>query len=229
MSPRTMLTHTLLIIISLALTGCFSPPYNNFVDDKRKLTNMGTGAGVGATIGAIAGSVGGSAGLGAVVGGVAGTAYAYQQTMPPRIIKNLEKQNIQFIKYGDTQTLVVPTDQYFYFDNGRINDLAYPGLNNIVRLLKFYPQTPIYVAGFTDDVGSRKHKNKLSQARAEAMVTFLWANGIESARLHPEGYGAKHPVGDNQWIRGSAYNRRLEIQWMTAPSKHRLAFLSKTK
>lgn len=205
-------------LLMLSLSGCFRPPYNNFQDDKRATKYTLFGAGYGAAAGAIAGSVASSAGAGAVIGGIAGSIVAYQKTLKPQIIRDLNKYDIQFTCYGDTQTLIVPTDLYYYFDSPRINDLAYKGLNNIVRLLKYYPCTPIYVAGFSDDVGTDHHKKKLSQARAEAMITFLWANGIEAQRLHPEGYADKHPVGDNDLIRGSAFNRRVEIQWLTAPS-----------
>ena len=84
-------------------------------------------------------------------------------------------------------------------------------------MLKRYPHSTIYVAGFTDDIGSHEDKVKLTQARAEAMLTFLWANAISAKRLNAEGYGSKHAIGDNHLIHGSAYNRRLEIQWFRDP------------
>jgi outer membrane protein OmpA-like peptidoglycan-associated protein len=147
------------------------------------------------------------------------------------VINSLNEDNIQFVRYGDTQTLIVPTDQYFYFDSPKINDLCYKGLNKITELLTFYPRSAIYVAGFTDDIGSRDHKRTLSQARAEAIMTFLWAHGIAAQRMHPEGYADKHDVGDNKFIRGSAYNRRVEIQWLKSPSAapKKVAFVGKTK
>ncbi|GGI91854.1 C-OmpA-like family protein CmpA [Legionella impletisoli] len=212
---------TCVALSTALLSGClqpFNPPYNNFRDDHRKVKYTVAGAAWGATVGAIAGSIVSSAGVGAVIGGVTGSFAAYQLTRKPQVINELKRCDMQYIKYADIETLIVPTDTYFYFDSPRMNDLAFQGLNNIVRLLKFYPCTPIYVAGFTDDVGSREHKRKLTQARAEAMITFLWANGIQAYRLHPEGYEDKYPVGDNDLIRGSAFNRRLEIQWQSAPS-----------
>lgn len=138
-----------------------------------------------------------------------------------KLIRQLQKQNIQVIQYGNTTTLIVPTDQYFEFDTPRLSDLCYAGLNNIIKLMK---QTAcgticgkIYVAGFTDNIGSRLHKKDLSQAQAETMLTFLWAHDIPATQLHAEGYGDQHTIGDNHFIRGSAYNRRIEIQW-TGPN-----------
>ncbi|HVT63366.1 MAG TPA: OmpA family protein [Legionellaceae bacterium] len=132
------------------------------------------------------------------------------------VIKQLEKQDIQYVEYGDTMTLIVPTDHYFVKGSAELNDICYAGLNNIIKLLKMYPKSRVYVAAFTDDVGStgrlQKHR---SQARAESMLTFLWANGIPAKHLHAQGYGDLYPIGDNHLIHSSAYNRRIEIQWFS--------------
>ena len=74
------------------------------------------------------------------------------------------------------------------------------------------------------------HKKTLSQAQAEAMLTFLWANGINANRLHAEGYGDSHTISDNHIIHGSAQNRRLEIQWVpTIAPKQPLLLSRQTK
>lgn len=218
-----------LLMIGLILSGCFHPPYNNFQNDQRVIKTTTFGTVFGTTVGAIAGSVFSGIGAGAVIGGVSGAIIGYQKSQRPQLIKELQDQGIEYVRYGDTETLIVPTDNYFYFNSPELNDLAYPGLVNIVRLLRFYPCTPIFVAGFTDDVGSERHKKLLSQAQAEAMLTFLWANGVAAERMHPEGYGDKHAIGDNRLIRGSAFNRRLEIQWVTATTPPRMVFAQMTK
>ncbi len=131
------------------------------------------------------------------------------------LLRELSTNDIQFVEYGETKTLIVPTDRYFLYGTPTLNQVCYPGLENIIQLLRRYPDSTIYVAGFTDNVGSKFAKNTLTQARAEAMLTFLWANGVQAKNLHAEGYGEKYPVGDNQLIHGSAHNRRLEIQWFS--------------
>jgi outer membrane protein OmpA-like peptidoglycan-associated protein len=178
---------------------------------------VATGAVIGAGAGAVIGAIAGNAPAGAVIGGIAGgTAGLYYNTKRS-LIKAIKDEDIQYTQYGNTITLLIPTDRYYVFDTPHLNDICYPGLNNVVRLLQYYPDSPIFVAGFTDDVGSRHHKQMLSQARAETMLTFLWANNIHAQRLRAEGYGDKHDIGDNKWIRGSAYNRRIEIQWLISP------------
>ena len=204
-----------LTLFSLALSGCFVPPFNNFNRDKSTAKKIATGAVIGAGTGAIIGGVAGNAPAGVAIGGIAGAAVGMYYSNQRVIIKELQKQDIQFTKYGDSITLIVPTDRYFLFNSPRLNDLCYPGLNNIVKLLRYYPHTPIYVAGFTDDVGTHYHKKKLSQAQAETMITFLWAYDIPAQRLHAEGYADQNDIGNNKLIHGSAYNRRIEIQWLT--------------
>jgi outer membrane protein OmpA-like peptidoglycan-associated protein len=172
------------------------------------------GAGIGAGLGAAAGSLSGHAVTGAVVGGAVGSVVRLFNHSQSEIVNELKKQDIQFITYGDTHVLVVPTDKYFAFNTHRFNDQCYPGLMNIVRLLRYYPCSIFYVAGFTDDIESRYQKDKLSQSRADAMLTFLWAHDIRAQNLRAEGYGDKFAIGDNDLIHGSAFNRRIEIEWI---------------
>lgn len=201
-------------LLSLGLSSCnINPPYNDFHREAPNLKRTATGTGVGALTGALLGSTV----IGAAVGGTAGTFVGMYRSSKRAIIAELKKQNIQFIEYGDTMTLIVPTDNYYVFDTPELNDICYAGLNNIIKLLNFYPCSRIYVGGFTDNVGSKYHKKMLSQARAETMIAFLWANNIPAKYLKAEGYGDKNSIGDNHLIRGSAFNRRIEIQWFNVP------------
>jgi outer membrane protein OmpA-like peptidoglycan-associated protein len=174
---------------------------------------IATGAVVGTAVGAATTGHLGGALAGTVIGGATGMLVGLYKSEKLSIIKELEKENIQYVQYGDTITLIVPVDQYYMFESPRLNEVCYPGLNNIARLLKFYPSSPVYVAGFTDNIGTKHHKKLMSEAQAETMLTFLWANNIPAQLLKAEGYGQKNDVGDNKLIHGSAYNRRIEIQF----------------
>lgn len=208
-------------LLACLLSGCTHPPYNNFKPKNQVARGATIGATMGTAIGAastgtLPGALAGTA-LGGTVGAILGSG-----TNPKhRLINELKKCDIQFVQYGDTMTLIIPTDKYFMFGSPRLNEIRYVGLNHIIDLLRLYPDSLIYVAGFTDNVGTQYHKKRLSQAQAESMLTFLWANGIQAHRLKAEGYGDKNTVGDNNFIHGSAFNRRIEIQWFIgrAPQK----------
>lgn len=172
----------------------------------------------GATVGTVVGAVAGPTLIGTGIGAAAFTAHGLSKESKNSVIQRLKKSNIQYVQYGDTMTLIVPTDRYFLFNSPRLNELCHPGLALIVKLLAFYPDSTIYVAGFTDNIGSSYHKKMLSQARADSMLTFLWANNRKAYQLNAAGYGDKHSISDNKIIHGSAQNRRIEIQWVAAPS-----------
>lgn len=183
----------------LILSGCFRPPYNDFHRDApaplRTTRTIGDA-------------------LNSAAGRLLGKSHANNLA----IISDLQKNDIQYVQHGDTMVLIVPTDHYFLFDSPKLNDICFQGLNNIIKLLELYPCSTIYVAGFTDNVGTRDRKRRLSQAQAETMLTFLWANNIHAQRLKAEGYGSEYDIGNNRLIHGSAYNRRIEIQWMNVPT-----------
>lgn len=200
-------------LASCLLSACYHPPFNNFKPYHRTAKDIATGAGVGTVIGAAAGSTL----IGTGVGAVAFTARGLYKDSKPVVLRNLAKTTIQYVRFGDLNTLIVPTDRFYMFNSSRLREPCYPGLELIIKLLRFYPNSIIYVGGFTDNIGSRHHKNTLSQARAETMLTFLWANGIQAQRLNAQGYGDKNTISDNSIVHGSAQNRRVEIQWYNTP------------
>lgn len=199
-------------LLLIFLNGCnrYYPPYNQFKPYHRSYSTTTSSALVGTTAIALAGGpllVGTGAGM--VIGGGLG---AYKESKRV-LIERLKRHQIQFIPYGDTTTFVIPTDRYFMFNSPRLNPICHTGLALLVQLIKAYPPCcPIYVAAFSNSIGSPHHKKTLTQAQAEAMLTFLWANGLPAQRLNAEGYADKYPVSDNRLVHGSAQNRRLEIQ-----------------
>jgi OOP family OmpA-OmpF porin len=52
---------------------------------------------------------------------------------------------------------------------------------------------------------------KLSQQRAETVVSYIGLFGIDGARLTPKGYGESKPVATNESADGKAKNRRVEL------------------
>ena len=212
MSDKNFLVHLAWVsLLATTLSSCYHPPYNNFKPYHRAYGTAVPGIAVGTAATIAAG--GAPIVAGAALGGAVGASVGLYKDTKGALIKELKRLDIQYIEYGDTVTLVVPTDKYYVFNSARFNELCFPGLSDLIKLIKKFPKCcPIYVAGFTDNVGSRYSKNRMSQARAERMVSFLWANDIPALRLVAEGYGDKNPVGDNHLIHGSAYNRRVEIQ-----------------
>ncbi len=69
----------------------------------------------------------------------------------------------------------------------------------------------VRVEGHTDSVGNAAYNKKLSQQRAQAVVTWLTAHGVEKERLTAEGIGKDRPMVPNDTELNRALNRRVEF------------------
>ncbi len=67
------------------------------------------------------------------------------------------------------------------------------------------------VAGHTDNVGMNEMNLALSRQRAESVIAWLAAHGIEKVRLVPAGFGATRPVAPNTDEDGRQKNRRVDL------------------
>ena len=67
------------------------------------------------------------------------------------------------------------------------------------------------VVGHTDDRGPDDLNRRLSLARAQSVVDFLVAAGIDPARLGADGRGSDEPLASNDTPEGRALNRRVEF------------------
>ncbi|RMF87655.1 MAG: hypothetical protein D6739_01310 [Nitrospirae bacterium] len=85
-------------------------------------------------------------------------------------------------------------------------------LDAVVRVLKANPGLRLEVQGHTDSTGSARFNRILSQRRAEAVVDYLAAHGIDRGRLTAKGYGPSRPVASNATPEGRAANRRVELK-----------------
>ncbi|MCR5245682.1 MAG: OmpA family protein [Bacteroidales bacterium] len=73
------------------------------------------------------------------------------------------------------------------------------------------PGARFEVQGHTDNQGSDKINDPLSQQRAEAVVKALEEKGVDPFNLRAVGKGAHEPVADNSTDQGRAKNRRVEF------------------
>ena len=99
----------------------------------------------------------------------------------------------------------------FDLDKASLQPESTKQLQHVVTLLKENPDLKLEVQGHTDDQGSEDYNLKLSQNRAETVVTYLGLFGIDSSRLIPKGFGESKPVMPNTTKEGRAKNRRVEL------------------
>lgn len=121
---------------------------------------------------------------------------------------------------ADKKQLVIVTREALkileavYFDTGKatIQKRSFKLLDQVAQIMneKTYIKQ-IRVEGHTDADGPNDKNMKLSQARAEAVRTYLTNKGVDGARLVAAGFGEEKPVSDNDTKDGKAANRRVEF------------------
>lgn len=91
-----------------------------------------------------------------------------------------------------------------------LGDEASPHLDEIAAFLNEHPNTKIEIQGHTDNTGSKAKNKALSNARANAVRTYLVEKaGIAASRVSAYGYGDEKPVADNNTSEGRTKNRRV--------------------
>ena len=82
---------------------------------------------------------------------------------------------------------------FYEFDSAVLLDSSKVALDSLVVLLNENPTVTIELASHCDFRGKDEYNEKLSQRRAESVVNYLIAHGIDTLRLSPKGYGEKRP------------------------------------
>ena len=84
-------------------------------------------------------------------------------------------------------------------------------IQKVAEYMKKNPTARFEVQGHTDNQGSDKVNDPLSQQRAEAVVKALEGLGCDGFNLRAVGKGSHEPVADNKTEEGRAKNRRVEF------------------
>ena len=84
-------------------------------------------------------------------------------------------------------------------------------IQKVADYMKKNPSARFEVQGHTDNQGSDKINDPLSQQRAEAVVKALEGLGCDPFNMRAVGKGSHEPVADNATEAGRAQNRRVEF------------------
>ncbi|MFO7987268.1 MAG: OmpA family protein [Desulfatiglandaceae bacterium] len=100
----------------------------------------------------------------------------------------------------------------FDFDKSKIKPRYYSVLDDVVKVLKQNPSVRIVIEGHTDNIGTKKYNQKLSEERARAVEQYLIQKGITEERLKTVGYGSSRPKATNKTDAGRVLNRRVKLE-----------------
>ena len=84
-------------------------------------------------------------------------------------------------------------------------------MQDLYDLMAENPTLRIRITGHTDNVGSDKANQKLSEGRAKSVRDSLIKRGIKADRIEADGKGETQPITTNDTEEGRAQNRRVEF------------------
>jgi outer membrane protein OmpA-like peptidoglycan-associated protein len=100
----------------------------------------------------------------------------------------------------------------FDFDKSTLRPQSLPILAAAADVLKQYPSIHIEIQGHTCWMGSDEYNLRLSNARANSVLTYLVTEQmIDRARLVAKGYGESQPIATNETREGRERNRRVDF------------------
>ena len=112
----------------------------------------------------------------------------------------------------DSGRIVILDKVYFEVKEADLMPKSFKVLRAVAGILRVTPTiTKIRIEGHTDDRGSSRKNLKLSQARAEAVMTFLLQEGVPQARVEALGKGEEMPAMEGKTDEARDANRRVEF------------------
>lgn len=195
-----------LICAVMILPGCSSM--------KRSTKGAAIGTAAGGAMGAVIGRASGNTGLGAIIGAsVGGATGAIIGRQMDKQAAEIEKTvpDAKVERVGEGIVVEFSSNVLFDFDKAEVTAGARPTLDKLVEVLNRYPDTDIELQGHTDDTGTEKYNQTLSERRARAVDNYLEQKGIPAKRIKIKGFGESIPKYDNSTESGRAQNRRVEF------------------
>jgi len=135
----------------------------------------------------------------------------FESRRQKKLGKLFKKNEIEILANVDGSLLLRLSALHFASGRTSIDKKYFDLLSRLRSGLDLYPERKVVVEGHTDNRGEPDINQRLSLKRAETVRDFLIAAGMEGSRLKALGYGEVRPVASNDYERGRAMNRRIDI------------------
>ena len=116
---------------------------------------------------------------------------------------------MQKIKIGE---IVILKNIFFETNSFELKNESVVELKKLRDFLLKNKNVRIELSGHTDNVGTDKYNQILSENRANSVKEFLLKQGLADGRIVSKGYGKTQPIASNDNEEGRAQNRRTEFK-----------------
>src|SRR5215471_20983301 len=142
----------------------------------------------------------------------------YQQ-LNQTMSKEVAANQMQITRLQNAIKVTVNSELLFPSGDWQMPVEAQQTLSKIVPILAPKQQAKLQVNGYTDNVpigpGLQRQgitsNLELSQKRADTVMQFLIAQGVNPVLVSAQGFGEADPVASNDTPEGRAQNRRVEL------------------
>ncbi len=118
---------------------------------------------------------------------------------------------VEILSNLDGSLLIRAKKIQFSSGSSKLGGQYFDFLGRLKEALLMYPDRQIRIEGHTDNLGGAKENRRLSLKRAESVQSFLIASDMDVQRLRALGYGDVKPIVSNDYKKGRAMNRRIDI------------------
>ena len=153
------------------------------------------------------------ASVGAAVGATTGALIGRKMDKAAAAAKEVEGAQVETVEVNGLPAVKVTFESgiLFGFNSSALSEEAKANLVEFATVLKATPDADVAILGHTDNVGTEKANQTVSEKRATAVATCLAEQGVGAQIKDVLGMSFNQPVADNATEEGRAQNRRVEV------------------
>lgn len=139
----------------------------------------------------------------------------------PEVQQVIESVSFEEIKKEELKEgTIIRTNQIFFdADKSDINNRSSETLQQLYQFLVSNSDLRVEVGGHTNGFPPDDYCDRLSTARAKAVVEYLKGRGIKGSRLEFKGYGKRQRIASDETLAGRRKNQRVEIKILEVGGK----------
>ena len=154
------------------------------------------------------------ASVGAAVGATTGALIGRKMDKAAEAAKQVEGAQVELVDVNGLPAVKVTFESgiLFGFNSSDLSDEAKVSLAEFAEVLKATPDADVAILGHTDNVGSEKANQSVSEKRAKAVAKYLAEQEVAESQIKDVlGMSYNQPIASNDTEEGKAQNRRVEV------------------